>query len=430
MQERRRLLRNAPHLVRPLRFVIPFRAGNRVPTWKWRLGLTIYDALAGRHNLRRSRPLDLRELRREFPALRPDGLGGGASYEDAQLDDARLCIEVLQTAAGHGAVLANYVEAVAFERQGGTLGGVRAVDRIAGSELVIGARQVLNATGPWVDAVCRMAGEESGPLLQPTKGVHLVVGDLGLHSAFLLLHPQGGRVLFVIPWLGKTLIGTTDTLTSESPDALTVLPGETDYLLEAYNHYFAPPLGPGDVLGSFAGLRPLIRARPGEPSSLSREFRLFEGQSGLVSIAGGKYTTFRHMAEVVTDLLLRRLGLRRPCRTHELPLDGAPGEPWQMFARREIAALCKTYALDKVAAQHLVDRYGRRASDVAAYLRDHPRLTERVVPGEPDLQVEFVYQRAHEMALQPADFLLRRTRLGLFFPELLLSRDCLQMRTA
>jgi glycerol-3-phosphate dehydrogenase len=419
MQERRRLLYNAPHLVRPLRFVIPFRTGNRVPPWKWRLGLTLYDALAGCHNLRRSRPLDLRGLHREFPSLRPEGLRGGASYEDAQLDDARLSIEVLQTAASHGAVLANYVEAVAFERHGGIVSGVRAVDRVGGGELLIRGRTVLNATGPWVDAVCRLAGEEGGPLLQPTKGVHLVVGDLGLHAAFLLLHPADGRVLFVIPWLGKTLIGTTDTLTDDSPDALTVAPDEIDYLLKAYNHYFAPALGGGDVLGSFAGLRPLVRARPGEPSSLSREFRMFEGPSGLVSIAGGKYTTYRHMAEVVTDLLVRRLGLHRPCRTHDLRLDGAPSEAWQTFALRAVATLQRVHSLVDRAARHLVERYGRRALDVAAYLRDNPQLAKSVVAGEPELQVEFVYQRDREMALRPEDYLLRRTRLGLFHPELL-----------
>jgi len=421
MEERRRLLHNAPHLVRPLRLVIPFCAGDRVPAWKWRLGLTLYDALAGRDNLRRSQPLKLTQLHREFPGLQPAGLHGGASFSDAQMDDSRLCIEVLQTAATHGAVLANYVEAVAFEP-----GRVRAVDNVGGGELTIRARQVLNATGPWVDAVCRLAGDTQGPRLQPTKGVHILIRDTGLHSGFVLLHPDDGRVLFVLPWLGKTLIGTTDTLAVAGPDALGVQPEEIVYLLEAYNHYFTPPAGMSDVMGSFAGLRPLIRARPGEPSSLSREFRLFESPSGLLSIAGGKFTTYRRMAEVATDVVVKRLGMHRRCRTHDLPLDGAPAEPWLTFAARTTAEL-QEHGLDEAAASHLVNRYGRRAPDVAGYLDHAPHLAQRVVPDELDLNVEFVYQRKHEMAVRDDDSLLRRTRLGLFRTDATLRRPQLSV---
>src|SRR5262249_40139642 len=157
------------------------------------------------------------------------------------------------------------------------LSGVHAVDRLGGAEFVVRARQVLNATGPWVDEVCALAGEGGPPRLQPTKGVHVLAPGRGLRAAFLLPHPPHRRVLFVIPWLGKTLIGTTDTVTPEGPDELTVQPQEIAYLLEAHNHYFAAPLGAGDLLGSFAGLRPLIATRPGEPSARTREFRLFEG---------------------------------------------------------------------------------------------------------------------------------------------------------
>src|SRR5207253_665318 len=162
LAERRRLLGNAPHIVRPLRFLLPFYRRARVPPWKWRLGLTLYDMLAGRGNIRRSRPLRPGELRRAVPALRSTDLRGAAAYYDAQMDDARLCIEVMRTAAAHGACVANYVEAVAFERRGGMIQGVRALDRVSGRELVVTARQVLNATGPWVDDVCRLAGDTGG----------------------------------------------------------------------------------------------------------------------------------------------------------------------------------------------------------------------------------------------------------------------------
>jgi glycerol-3-phosphate dehydrogenase len=335
------------------------------------------------------------------------------------MDDARLCVEVLKTADRAGACVANYVEATAFEWAGGRIVGVRARDHVGGAEFVIRARVVLNATGPWVDRVCRLAGDETGPHLRPTRGVHLLTPARGLRSAFLLLHPDDGRVLFVIPWLGKTLIGTTDTDCDEPPEALGVTAAEVVYLLRAHNHYFAPPLAPGDVLGSFAGLRPLLRSRPAEPSSLSREWRLFRSPSGLLTAAGGKYTTYRHMAQVITDAVTERLGRRARCRSARHLLDGAPAVPWPEFEATETKSLAARYGLREESARHLVNRYGRRAADVEAYLARDPALAEPVVEGEPDLRVEFVYQREEEMAVREEDCLLRRTRLGLFRPGLL-----------
>jgi len=419
LHERGRLLRNAPHLVRPLRFLLPFYEGARVPSWKFRIGLVLYDLLASGHNIQRSHSTSLRRLRREVPGLQLKGLQGGAEYFDAQMDDARLCLEVLRTAALQGATVVNYVEAIAFEQTGGILRGVRALDRQSGREFSIVARQVLNATGPWSDAVRRLAGDDSGPLLCPTKGVHLIAADRGLKAAFLLLHPVDGRVFFVIPWLHKTLLGTTDTACDESPDGLVVTPEDVAYLLAGFNHYFTPTLTEAEVLGRFVGLRPLIRARPGEPSHLSREFQIHTSPSGLLTVAGGKYTTYRQMAEVITDTVVRRLGLSRRCRTRSFRLDGAPEMPWQRFLSASMSELTSQCHLDDESARHLIERYGRRAVEVADYLERDPALGQRVVPGEPDLLAEFAYQRDHEMAQTPADFLLRRTRLGLFHLELL-----------
>jgi glycerol-3-phosphate dehydrogenase len=244
-----------------------------------------------------------------------------------------------------------------------------------------------------------------------------------LTSAFLLLHPADGRVFFVIPWLGKTLIGTTDTLWEQTPDGLIITDGDIDYLLAGHNHYFVPPLERGNILNSFAGLRPLIGSRSRAPSSLSREFQMFWSTSGLLSIAGGKYTTYRRMAEVITDSVARRLRRRKRGRTRCFPLEGAPDEPWEEFKAAAVTKLCSRYGLKQNAAQHLVSRYGRCAPDVAAYLTQDPALAEPVLPGEPDLRVEFPYQREHEMAIYPSDHLLRRTRLGLFRPELVPARS-------
>jgi glycerol-3-phosphate dehydrogenase len=419
LHERGLLLRNAPHLVWPLRFLFPFYEGTRVRPWQGRLGLTLYDLLAGHGNLHRSRPLSSLALARECPCLRQQGLRGGAEFFDAQMDDARLCLEVMRTAAAAGACVCNYVEARGFRTSRGQINTVEAVDRVVGAQLLLRARQVLNATGPWVDDVCRLAGDPSGPKLQPTKGVHLIAPGRGLPAAFLLLHPEDGRVFFVIPWLGKTLLGTTDTFAKESPDSLTVTPEDTRYLLTGFNHYFDPSLRPEDIRGSFAGLRPLLRSGRGTPSARSREFRMFTGPSGLLSVAGGKYTTYRKMAEVITTKVLRCLGRCAWCRTEHYLLDGTPREAWADFAPAAATRLEKRYHLEPQAARHLVQRYGRRADAVAGYLESAPELAGPLAAGEPDIRAELAYQRDHEMAVYPEDHLLRRTRLGLFCPELL-----------
>jgi len=419
LHERARLLRNAPHLVWPLRFILPFYQGARMPPWKWRAGLLLYDVLAGNGNIHRARACTVQALLREFPGLKLAGLLGGAEYWDAQMDDARLCLEVLRTASRHGMTAANYVEAVGFEKDAGRIVGVAAVDHLTGLPLTIRARQVLNATGPWADAVSTLAGEEGGPLLRPTKGVHLVAAGRGLSAGFLLLHPADGRVFFVLPWLGKTVIGTTDTESEVSPDQLTVTSADVRYLLDGHNHYFDPPLHEKDLLGRFVGVRPLLRGNRENPSARSREHHLSLSPAGLLTVAGGKYTTFRQMAETITDRVVQRLGLSRPCRTRTFPLDGTPQGDWTRF--REVAelSLMQSAQLDADSARHLVSRYGQRVEDVAALGRDRPEMWQPIVPGEPELRVELLFHREQEMAVLPEDYLLRRTRLGLFDPSLL-----------
>jgi glycerol-3-phosphate dehydrogenase len=418
LHERRLLLQNAFPYVRPLRFVIPFYRRSRMPAWKARAGLVLYDLLAGLSNLRRSRPLSTRILCEEFPGIQNDQLQGGAEYHDAQMDDARLCLSVVRTAAREGARVANYVQAIAFEKREGKIVSVRAQDQMTGAEFDIRARQVLNATGPWTDEISRLAGDVAEPLLQPTKGVHLIVSGKNLDGALLLLHPADGRVFFVIPWMQKTLIGTTDTISDEGPDSLSVTKAEINYLLEGYNRYFRTALQSSDVLGTFVGLRPLMRSNGRNPSSLSREYRIVESSSGLISVAGGKYTTYRRMAEVITDKIANRLGRRGTCRTRQFLLEGALRDSSRLSSEIElIKQRCPT--LNESSARHLISRYGQRARDVIPYLTADSRASTPIVPGEPDLRGELAYQRDHEMAIRPADFVLRRTRLGLFHPEII-----------
>jgi glycerol-3-phosphate dehydrogenase len=421
--ERGRLLSNAAHLVQPLPFVLPIYRGQRLRPWQWRLGLTLYDLLAGSENIARSRGLSLRAMHSAYPDLIAHDLIGGAHYHDALMDDARVCIAVLQTAAHHGAVLANYVEAVEFEKHGGAIAGVWAKDRLTGQTFLIRARCLLNAAGPWADTLCRLAGDESGPLLEPTKGVHLIVPALGRREAFLLLHPADGRVFFVIPWLGRTLIGTTDTEADASPDLLQVQPSEIDYLLDGYNHFFATKLTPQDVMGSFAGLRPLVRAQPNAPSARSREFRLHVSPSGLVTALGGKYTTFRHMAETIVDFFGRRIGKSRRCRTHALKLIGTPEQAWPAFFAANLELLQRRYSIGADAAAHLLNRHGNRVELVIAMFPQVIDGFARVHPDEPNLVGEEAYARAEEMAIFHEDVYLRRSRVGMWRPELLRQSD-------
>jgi glycerol-3-phosphate dehydrogenase len=413
LSERRLLLHNAPHLVRPLRFILPFYCSSRLPMWKGMTGLWLYDLLAGRQNLQKSRRLTLRQLGREFPTLKSAGLLGGAEYFDAQMDDARLCLEVVMTAAEHGARVANYVEAIGFERVNGVIRTARVRDRISQAEGVIHGQQILNATGPWVDAVEKLAGATEVARLQPTKGVHIIVPDIGLKCAFLLLHPADGRVFFVIPWMRRTLIGTTDDFCSASPDQLTVTSSEEEYLLAGHNYYFGLPIRQAEILGRFAGLRPLLKARPNDPSARSREFALWDGPAGMISVAGGKFTTYRSMAEAITFVLTYQRGAHSRCRTRYLALTGAPVEPWPVFQTRELAALTSR-GVSRETAIHLMDRYGRHARDVAKVALEIPRGLEPVLHGEPEIIGEVEYQQRHEMAMRPEDHWRRRTRLGMY----------------
>jgi glycerol-3-phosphate dehydrogenase len=421
LQERALLLHNAPHQVAPLRFVLPFYRGQRIPGWKWRLGLTAYDLLAGRANIARSRPCSARFLHQHDPSLRTQNLLGGTIYWDALMDDARLCLTVLETAARHGAVLANYVAAVDFEKHQGTISGVWAEDILSRERFLLRGKVVLNATGPWGDAVARLAGDAGGPYLQPTKGVHLIAPWRPLFAAYLLLHPLDGRVFFVIPWMGKTLIGTTDTYPDADADSLQVQPQEITYLLDGYNAYFDPCLRAEEVMGSFAGLRPLMRASANDPSSLPREFRLVASPSGLVTVVGGKYTTFRQMAESIVDSLSPRLGQRRRSRTKTLPLEGNPHEPWLTFFERTAIQIQRQYPLREDSTHSLLHRYGNRVFDVLKLMCTVPDGFQQLHPEEPDLIGEQAYQRTEEMAYYCTDLFLRRSRIGMYRPELLTS---------
>lgn len=330
LRERGRLLHNAPHLVHPLPFVVPGYHWWERP-W-YGVGLTLYDWLAGRLGIGNTRILSRDETLHRIPTIDPTGLRGGILYQDAQFDDAALAIALAATSAEHGAAVANHVRATRILKHGGRVAGIAALDTEDGSEFEITARVVINATGIFADETRSLDDDDASRLMQLSQGTHIVLPGSFLPGGCALMSPRtdDGRVYFAIPWHGRTLVGTTD-LPVDGP-LMEPLPRreEIDFLLEHTARYFARNVTPDDIRSVFAGLRPLVRRQPkGAPtSSLSRSHEVVVSPSGLVSIMGGKWTTYRQMAEDTIDRAAEVGGLKpAPSRTAELPLVRADEPP-------------------------------------------------------------------------------------------------------
>ena len=322
LRERAILRKNAPHLVHDLGFICPAYRWYEAPYYF--AGLAAYDLLAGASNFGRSRYLSTRDTLKRLPALRAQGLRGSVRYHDGQFDDARLAISLARTAIDLGAVVVNYARATGFERNGARLSGVRVRDEETGGEISVRARVVVNATGIFSDELRRLEDPAARPLLTLSRGSHIVVprevfpGD----DALLVPKTDDGRVLFIIPWLGHVLIGTTDI--AEAQPSLDPVPTqeEIEYLLHHAARYLAQPISRSQITAMYCGLRPLVDRKAVTTATLSREHVVETSASGLVTIAGGKWTTYRQMAQDTIDVAGKVGGLAAaPCRTHDLPLN-------------------------------------------------------------------------------------------------------------
>ena len=328
-RERRRLLALAPHLVRPLQFTWPVYRGARIPRWQLAAALTLYDALALFRNVGRHTLLDRDGVLAAEPALAPDGLRGGASYWDAATDDARLTLANVIDAAHTSATVVNHAAVVSltFDSPNGAVSGAVVRDVLGGHEIRVQARVVMNASGPWTDEIARLEGGEPGPVVRGTKGAHIAVpaARVGNHAAVTLLSPDDGRVMFALPAGTHTIIGTTDTATVAHPHEVRASRADVRYLVAACNRSFpGARLGEEDVVAAWAGIRPLIASgHKKDPSSASREHAITTTARGVLTITGGKLTTYREMAEQCVDAVVRRLGTRvRRCDTAAAPLPG------------------------------------------------------------------------------------------------------------
>ncbi len=415
-QERRVLLRIAPHLVWPLAFIFPVHRGDRVTLWRLAAGMWLYDLLALFRNVRTHRMLGKRAVLEAEPMLRERGLVGGARFYDAQCDDARLVLATARSAIHHGALVANYTGVIALERAAGRVVGAQVEDRLTGERATLRASVVVNATGPWADRVRALEDAGAAPLLRPTKGIHVVVdrSRIDHREGIIFTSPIDGRVLFILPWGQLSYIGTTDTEANEPPDRLGSTADEIVYLLRSANARFPNArLSLEDVKATWAGLRPLLAEQNGlSPSSRTREHAVVQGSGGMITVVGGKLTTYRVMAREVVNRATRELRFREgrarrsEARTEEEPLPGGEAADLSAFRERglEIGVLPES-------VEHLLRHYGTEAAGIFNLGNTDRHLLRRLLPPHPAIEAEVLHCVRRELAQTVEDVLVRRLHL-------------------
>jgi glycerol-3-phosphate dehydrogenase len=402
LRERQRLLRNAPHVVHNLDFVLPtYRMGARSFYYA---GMRAYDILAGQIVSGRARRLSREETCRQLPTLRDEGLRGGVLYGDGQFDDARLAVTLAMTAAQHGAVLGNYLKVERLLQKGSRISGVVVQDQESGHEICLQGKVVLNATGVFAEEILQMdtgsssEAEKDRPLIAPSQGSHLVLDAEFLHSTAALMIPEtdDGRVLFAIPWHGKVLLGTTDLAVTKIARDPKPLAEEVDYLLDHAGRYLRRRPQRSDVRACFSGLRPLVSAKvAGQATSqLSREHLIHTSGTGLITVIGGKWTTYRQMGEDLTNHAEAVGGLsRKPSITATLKLHGSASTG---HTGESLQATCSVYGTELIRVNELI--------------RESPALSQKLHADLAYRVAEVVWAARNEMARSVEDVLARRTR--------------------
>jgi glycerol-3-phosphate dehydrogenase len=394
LKERGLLLRNAPHIVHDLPFVVPNYSWWEAPFYG--IGMKVYDLLAGKYNFGKSRVLSLTETLERLPTIQQDGLRGGVLYHDGQFDDTRLLMHLLATAADHGATVVNYAEAVEFLKDDqGFVSGIVIVDRETHVRYTAQARVVVNATGIFTDETRRLAQPDAESMVSPSQGIHLVLdrGFLRGDSAIMVPRTSDGRVLFAIPWHDRTLVGTTDTPIHEPSYEPLPLEEEIEFVLDTAREYLSRPPTRADVLSIYVGIRPLVSAPgggEGKTSALSRGHTIHIDNSGLMTVVGGKWTTYRHMAEDCVDHAITLGNLPdSPCVTADLHIHGYHTNS------NDLGALAV---------------YGSDAAGIVQMAGEDASLAEALHPALPYIGAEIQWSVRHEMSRTLDDALARRTR--------------------
>ncbi|MGH9734606.1 MAG: glycerol-3-phosphate dehydrogenase/oxidase [Candidatus Acidiferrales bacterium] len=419
LRERLRMLRNAPFLTRTREFITPCYSWRDVTYYG--IGLKSYDWIAGKAGLAPSRFLSREETLRRIPALNPAGFVGAVAYTDGQFDDARYNIALIESFAQAGGEALNYARVAGFSRNaGGKIIAAEIEDRASGHCFSVRAQAFINATGAFADSLRRMATPGASACMRPSRGVHIIlpIGILSSEAevlsgaksepdALLIPETEDGRVLFAIPWLGRLLVGTTDDpVDRPKPAAITL--DEIEYLLRHLNRYLATRITRSEIVGAFAGVRPLVssgKSRRASTKDLARDHVVeVDEASGLVSIMGGKWTTYRAMAEDAIDAVERRLVRPHvPCRTANHPLAGSDGftdDLWQ-----ELAA---EFRVPESCARHVAEKFGGQAVQVLALTKENPALAIPMADGFAAIRAEVVFCARYEMATSIEDVLARR----------------------
>lgn len=391
LRERGILMKNAPHIVHNLPFIVPAYDWWESPFYG--IGLKVYDALAGKHGFGKSRLLSKEKTIELIPTLEPEGLNGGVIYYDGQFDDSRLIVNLVRTAADQGGTLLNYVKVIKLLKKDEFVQGVVAYDAENDAEYDLKAKSVINATGAFSDDVRRMDDPRSEPMIVPSQGVHIVLDKSFLpgDTAIMVPHTTDGRVLFAIPWHNKVLVGTTDTPIQKTSLEPYPLKEEIDFLLENAARYLHKDPVPADILSAFAGIRPLVKMGEAEKTSaISRDHTIHISRSGLLTIAGGKWTTYRKMAQDAIDQAIEIARLDYvPCNSENLQIHG-----YHLHAEKF----------------GVLESYGSDAPELQTLLDEEKGYSEPLHPKMRPLTGEIVWAVRHEMARTVEDFLARRTR--------------------
>ena len=425
--ERGLLLQNAPFLVHPLAFVLPQYQGDRHPVGMpfttpggiglglfINAGLLLYDLLAGRRNVGRHRHLSREKVLKLAPTLITKGLKEGYMYYDAQTNDARLTMALIRTAAQYGATITNYTEVSSFVTEQGKVSGVHVHDTLGNQEVTVRARHIVNATGVYSEQVEALTGTEPQVRVEPSKGVHLVLSreDIQLGDAAIVLpETEDKRILFIVPWESRAIFGTTDTGTGDL-DHPTATQEDIAYLLKYLNRYLSVTLTEANIISVYAGYRPLVSSKSSKHTTakLSRTHAVLQSPFGLVTIVGGKLTTYRRMAQDTVDVLSRRDGSAVLHPTQSLPLQGSAGWP---AMKRDIESKGATLGLSPQTLTHLESSYGSEAATILDLVSSDAALAKLLIDDLPYIRAEVIYACRQEMAMTPYDILARRTSITL-----------------
>jgi glycerol-3-phosphate dehydrogenase len=411
LRERRFMLDNARFLAHPMEFLVP--CYSRWEVVYYGVGVKIYDRIAGKHNFFPSRYRSAADSLERWPLLQGTGLKGTIAYADGQFDDARYAVALVQTFTHAGGEAVNHARVVRLQQDaGGKIAEAKIEDQLSGIRTAVRARVFVNATGPYSDHIRAMANPEVEKRLRLSKGVHILLPlDERTIEAVVVPKTDDGRVVFAIPWLGRLLVGTTDDEVTHE-DEMVVKRSEAEYLLRQLNRYLSRPYTVADIVGGFAGVRPLVSSgQAGKTKKLIREHEVeVDRTSGLISVLGGKWTTYRAMAEDAINAVQQQLGLAvGGCITREHHLSGSEG-----FSADYVSTLVAEYGIPEPTARHLTEKFGTNAGAVLDLAKQQPELAQPIVNGYPAIQAEIAYSARNEMAATLDDVLERRTGLQFY----------------